>query len=242
MLYENIECIIPFRFTSKDRLDNLNCVLFYFSKYFPDIKITICEQDVNNKIKLDNVMFLYNDKPFNKGWGINCSSKVSKKDYLLFWDADMIILPEYLEESIKLFDNFDIIKPYYYDKVYDVTNFSSMMFRNNLEFTYLENSRYRAYCPYTGGIFGIKKQLFLDIGGFFEDFEGWGCEDEAFFYKIKNMKYTQTDNKSYHLYHIRQDFDRANHMLYNKNINVLENIDKVDFNKDIIGNALKYKT
>ena len=83
-IYQKTECIIPFKYTSVDRYDNLICVLNYFNKYFPEIKITISEQDINSKIKLDNVLFLYNDQPFNKGWGINCAAKLSKREYLLF--------------------------------------------------------------------------------------------------------------------------------------------------------------
>jgi hypothetical protein len=62
----------------------------------------------------------------------------------------------------------------------------------------------------------------LELGGFFEDFVAWGCEDEAVTLKIKKfLKYKDTNNNGYHLFHTRGNNDKAYHQMYDKNVEIL---------------------
>ena len=226
--FSKIECIIPFKLSTADRYENLCTVLKYFKLYFKDIKITIVEQDLFNKVRLNNVLFIKSDKPFNKGWILNCAAKKSDKDYLLFWDADMIVKPKFVEIAIASFIEFDAIKPYNEKEVFDVMPAQTALFKKTINFECLNNLKVRTGCPYGGGIFGIKKEKMFEIGGYFEDFSAWGCEDTAISIKIERfLKHTNTSNPGYHLFHTRNIFDKAYHELYNKNIEFLENYIKM---------------
>lgn len=219
---KDINCIIPFKLSTQDRFDNLVTVLSYFKKFFPDIVVTIVEQDVVNKVRFNNVIFIPSKEPFNKSLILNRATKLSTKDFILYWDADMIVQPEYLQQAVNKFDEVDVIKPYNYLSVYDVPISNSSMFRKTLDFKWFEKVRPRPGCPFGGGIFGIRREKMIEIGGFFEEFLGWGCEDEAVSIKLKKMtQYYQTGNSGYHLYHSRTIFDKAYHSLYQKNVEIL---------------------
>jgi len=220
--FEKIECIIPFKLISQDRFENLKTILFYFKTYFPQIKITIVEQDIFNKVRYPNVLFIKSNEEFNKGWILNCAAKKSDKEFLLFWDADMIVHPDSLLECLNKFSDYDTVKPYNTYLACDVNPYITTLFRKNMDFSILSDAKIRTGCPYSGGIFGMKKDIFLNIGGFFEDFKSWGCEDEAIFIKIKNFtKYIDNENKGYHLFHTRGTADRAFHNLYDENVSLL---------------------
>lgn len=243
----DVECIIPFKLSSMDRFENLKTILTFLKSI--DIKTIVVEQDNFNKVRFDNILFIHNEKPFNKGWGMNCGAMSSNKPYLLFWDADMIVEKQHVISALEMFDEYDVVKPYNANKVCDINGLNTNLFRKSMNFDIVRNSKIRTGCPYGGGIFGIKRDIFVSIGGFPEEFEGWGCEDEAMSTKIKLLtKYHENDNPGYHMFHQRSTYDKAYHNLYNKNVEILNRYNDMSkddllnhISKDNIGNKDKYK-
>lgn len=201
--------LIPFRLNNDgNRLDNLNSVLAILESYHLDISIEIIEQDVVQR--LTNSTFIFSDKEFNKSWALNFGVKKSINegyDKVILWDADFILEKQYLEKMIKDLDSYDCISPYD-QKVTYLTTEQSKEFRSTLDLSYLETLPERrelraGTIPFAAGIIGFRSESFKLIGGYNEEFFGWGGEDDEVSIRIEKCLSSKCflDGRSYHLYH-----------------------------------------
>jgi hypothetical protein len=95
----------------------------------------------------------------------NTLSTISSSDKLLFFDSDDIMLEHMMVEVVANLESSDLYRPMYYDFI-------------NQETPKLLNVKTN-YFGY--GVFGIKKNIFLNLNGF----EGWRCEaDNDFLNRI----------------------------------------------------------
>lgn len=202
--------LIPFRDNGDPlRLENLRALQAVLKTHLPELTTKIVEQDVVQKT---DSLFFYNPGKFNKGWALNAAAKtkdVEPYEYLFFGDADFILQPAELLASIQEFLTVDAVSPYG-DEVTYMTKEESEEFRSTLSLPYLttlpprrERRAMMKNLPFAAGIFGIKKSAFFQIGGYPEEFEGWGGEDCSLSHKIKKaITHKQlTSNKAYHLFH-----------------------------------------
>ena len=71
----------------------------------------------------------------------------------------------------------------------------------------------------------FKKESIIKIGGWNEDFIGWGAEDDEITIRVKKyLKWCELKGPCYHMYHDRPAPDRTN---YNHNINLLNSVIKL---------------
>lgn len=231
--------IISFKNSNKDREKNLLYILDNLKKIKQEIdfEIIIVEQDEISKINFEDDirhLFIYNKKLFNKSWGFNCGAKIAQTDLFIFADSDIIIEKNDLFKCLEEIKNFDSIDPK--GNVFDLdANGNKVAVRKGVVFG--------------GGIVLIKKEAFLKINGWNEDFEGWGCEDNAMTVKMHRfLKCKKMNFDILHLFHNdRVLVPPRNEMFYKlnearwKNLEKMSNeqIDKKYF-KINIGNILKY--
>ena len=72
------------------------------------------------------------------------------------------------------------------------------------------------------GIAMFRKDSIQRIGGWSEDFIGWGGEDEHQTFKVKNLlTYFECDYRCYHLYH---NSEKKNQFFYQRNLQLLQNL------------------
>jgi glycosyltransferase involved in cell wall biosynthesis len=90
----------------------------------------------------------------------NSLSKISKSDYILFFDSDDIMTEQLIQDIMNKKITHDLIKPMYLDFNRDVKNINKVI---NITNTYGE------------GVFGVDKKLFLKMNGF----EGWKCAADS---------------------------------------------------------------
>ena len=216
--------IIAYKHTL-ERLRNLQRVLEWLTP-FQGLEILIVEQDKNSKISELNLrakhIFIENNMGiFNKSWCYNVAALNVSTPVLIFGDCDLVMNPNEFMQAIQLMDKYDFVNPY--KSVIDLTQEESLMDMGSI-LSINRVGRGDAIsdvekCPMCGGMFIIKREAFLKLGGSNEDFLGWGCEDNYLDIMVRNfLTYVELPNKCYHLYHEKAEI---NGNLYQRNLNIL---------------------
>ena len=112
----------------------------------------------------------------------NSLSKISKSDYILFFDSDDIMTEQLIQDIMNKKITHNLIKLMYLDFDDDVKNINMEILNTN---------------TYGEGVFGIDKDLFLSMNGF----EGWRCAADSDLmnrlYK-NNVKLTHTKSLGFY--------------------------------------------
>ena len=220
--------IIAFRF-SQDRIMNLRKVLEWMSG-FQGVEIIVVEQDRNTKIDHLNLpgkhIFMYNDGPFIKSLAYNVGLKHSTGQVVVFGDADVIMNPNELIESLNQTQFYDVVNPY--GSVVDLEEWE-----NNLDFNQIlsinrpgrgENDHQKV--PFCGGITIFRRPAIERIAGWPEEYVGWGAEDDAQSIKVfRLLSHHQMPYRSFHFWHHRGQPDME---LYQKNLQLFNQFKMID--------------
>ena len=194
-----------------ERIEILQYAIKYIKESVTSPDIVIVEQDVEQKyswVKKEGCeyIFAYNPGGFNRSWGFNVGFKNSKPaDYYIFSDADLIIPPEMINESIFHMNSrkMPIILPYRTIRFITKDQLSnSISFDHILSQYQLPLYTHDASC---GGICVCTKEYFLQAQGYNELYECWGCEDVDWSHKAAQLTGKQlTFNRTKHiLLHVR---------------------------------------
>jgi len=207
--------LITYRNTGTDRQAGLTYVLNALAS-LKRIEIILVEQDqapqVSTKILPGNCRytFVHNHGKFNKSWGLNIAARQAKAQNLVMADADILLTQEGFEKIISHFQNgAEAINPY--TVLIDLSKCESQALyegnsRLHVERTEQQINRIERGChtPFCGGVFALSAELYEQIGGLDERFEGWGAEDDAASAKIAHFSKnaaTLTGAHAYHLWH-----------------------------------------
>lgn len=186
---------------------------------------------LKNKYRFTHA-FLNNDHPFNKSWCFNVGYKLADTENIVFGDADLIMDKEKLIECVDFLSKYEVVNPY--RSVLDLTFEETRLYALENKITCLDTiirpgrgESDNQKVPFCGGIVMFKKSCLERIGGWIEDFWGWGAEDDAQSYKvfILETNYFQCENRSYHLHHSRP---MPNPKYYFNNSNLLDQLLKFD--------------
>lgn len=190
--------IIPFKY-SLDRIIPLKRVLEWLTGY-NGIEIIVVEQGKNSK--LSNLcfkgkhIFVESDLPFNKSWLYNVALKRIQSQVVVFGDADCLMHPNDLIESLKALESADCVIPT--SNVIRLTPQESHAdLQSILSFTRTGNKM----CL-TDGISLFKKEAIDRIGGWNEDILGMGYANKFQDLKIKNLlNFKQLNFNYFHFHH-----------------------------------------
>ncbi len=236
--YVSFTYIISYRHSS-ERLNLLKRTLEWING-FSNSQVILVEQDRHSKIANLSLtlncehIFIKSDKPFNRSWGFNVGYKYAKSNVVVFGDSDIIMGPNDFINSIKLLQQYEVVSPY--NSVIDLNPQE-----NNLSFgDILKISRPgrgdndNQKINMSGGIVIFRKDSIMKIGGWPEEFWGWGGEDDFQTMKIeKLLTWYVNKAKCYHLYHNKAIIESSD---YNNNLAILNkfvNMDKNNFIKYI---------
>ena len=168
------------------------------------------ESNINYKIYIINQN---DDKLFNKGSLINIGVNI------IFNECDYLILHDV--------DNVTFTKDIY--KYYNIS--SNLVFRNSY---FKANENDDVYNGYFGGVLIFKKEDFVKINGFSNNYWGWGCEDTDSKFRCfyNNIKMRREKGIWTDLYHKGKRFNENPN--YKKNCNLLAkaNGNKYNFQND----------
>ena len=243
----NISYIIPFKY-SEDRLKTLNRVLEYISKY--NFEVIIVEQGEKQFLKQEDfnvkLLFIENKIIFNKSFSLNVGWKNCSGDKIIFGDADNLLNEKDLMKAINDINDYDMISPS--NKLVDLSQTESL-----LEFEKILSIKRHGRgdfdnqkVPLCAAMTIFTKLALEKIGGWPEEFFGWGAEDDAMSIKVKHfLKWKENISNCYHLYHekspVYQDFYHRNINIYQQYINLTKEqlLDYIEKTKNIIGDINK---
>ena len=244
----NFTYIISYRHNT-ERLNNLKRTLEWINS-FTGAEVIVVEQDNHSKLKDTKLpcrhIFLKSAMPFNKSWGFNVGLKYANTNIIVFGDSDLIMDPQEFIKSVQLVDKYEMINPY--NSVIDLNaQESNSSLDQMLSITRPGRGETDIQkVPLCGGICIFRKDAINKIGGWHEDFVGWGGEDDFQSVKVKNFL-TSYENtaKCYHLYHDRPApdmkwYQRNLHLLQTLNTMSKEELQKV-VNNVTPKSGLKYK-
>lgn len=200
-LLENTCIILPFRFSSSDRKTALHFVLNWLAVNLPEAEVLIVEQDGRSMIDGElpatcRHILLKNDGLFNKCWGYNAAAAATSKEILIFNDSDMFMSREDYLATVSACTRFDAVNP-------SATEIQNIINTDTEHLTYKIHDR-KAIWTFAGGIFAIRKSSLEQLGGWNEEFEGWGAEDNELSFRILSKLSTiHLDCAMYHIEHER---------------------------------------
>lgn len=226
-MYNQISYIIPYRKSSLDREYALNFTINYINKHFPEIEVLVVEQDkepqVLNLKGNFRLLFTYNPGLFNRSWGMNCGAEASCRPYVAFADNDVFMTPDdyrtFFERILE--PEIDVVVP-------------AGITINNTEYKRVKNVKFiegdgfgfvdvldeRDKWTFSMMLTLFKKEKLKNCGYWFEEFQGWGAEDNAMDELItKCLNYEVLNLQLYHIDHARSALDgnmQPNYVLNNK--------------------------
>lgn len=223
----NFTYIIPFKYTDDrfltlqkviDNIKNLNCEVIVIEQGTESILPS------KNLLTTQKYIFLNNPYPFNKSWGLNIAWKEATNDIIVFGDADNLIDTNNILSSINDMSDYDFVSPHI--RLIDLQpnenqlDGGSIFQINRPGRGELDHQK----LPMCGAMTIFKKEALEKIGGWPEEFFGWGAEDDAMSIKVKHfLKWKEIDNNCYHLYHQRVQPDmrwyQRNLQIYHSYIN-----------------------
>lgn len=230
--------VIPYRSDESGmRATNLKTVLAWLSR-LPQLEVVLVEQDGQSRVEHGALpsnsvhVFVENAGPFNKSWALNVGFMRAAGDVVAFGDADMILNGQTLMNAFEqCVEAADAVKPY--DRLIDLTPDESRLLiesdgplsvrRRSSDVNREGLGEFICFC---GGIFVMKRNVYLDLGGFDEGFIGWGCEDDAMSLKVQRLgvrTLTLQKQAAFHLWHDRNPGLRYSHHFYEQNAARLQN-------------------
>lgn len=209
-----------------DRISNLKRVLEWILG-FNGVEVIVVEQDKSPKLpdfslKGFKYIFTESNLPFNKSWAFNVALKYASSKIVVFGDSDLIMDPNEFISSLRMLDTYECINPY--SKVIDLEPNENQL---PIEHLHKISRNYRGEVdiqktPISGGIIMFRKESIIKIGGFDQNFIGWGGEDDYQSFKIKQLlSWGENDYRCYHLYH---DKVRPEAAYYQRNLQLLQKL------------------
>jgi len=205
-----VSYIVPYR-TGQDRHEAVHLVLANIkAQKFPRIEITLVEQD-NAPITRDKIVppihykFVPNSDSalFCKAAAFNAGVLMATYDTIILHDADVLIPRNYTTHIMQVLENYESCHVgrhvFYLDRAS-----TDLIIKTRMAGTDMKCKQIVGY--YEGGSLACTKSTFLRIGGFNEQFKGYGVEDCEFFERLKQTKmYDQRSIDLIHLDHGRAD-------------------------------------
>lgn len=210
-LQPGVSVIIPF--AGADRLPQLEAVLRRLKTQKGLHRIIVVELDsIANAMPIasklaDDYIFSHWKHPFNKSKAMNIGLPFVRNSHFMWLDGDLLLPDNFIQaaheecEANKL----DCLIPW--DTVYYLSQHDSqqVMANQHQPQTCQPVHHFRSRRGAQGAAVMVRTEFALQYGGMFEQFHGWGGEDNAWFYKVNilgRINYTQDrQRRLYHLYH-----------------------------------------
>jgi predicted glycosyltransferase involved in capsule biosynthesis len=209
-----LSIIIPFKYDSKNRLENILELLSYSKNYWNFSEIIVVEMDESPKIinLIPNWCKYIFCKEESEVWSrskrINLGLSLVKNDILMILDSDVIVdwsVVEYLVNEIKN-NKLDAATPF--ENLYHVSRkiIPDMREKININ-SYLENNKEHISRIFqvNGACFLTKTNIFKHIRGMNELFLGWGLEDDELITRYLKLGYRYARVKGYNAIHINHE-------------------------------------
>lgn len=199
----SVSYVIPFR--DLERSSAIAIVIENIRAHkFPVIEIVAVEQDTATKIDVPAIspvsyrLATYADPRFNKSVAFNIGVQMAAHDYIIMHDADMLMQGDYTSAVYNVLQENESC--HLGSKVLYTTKESAQdIIVSNVVSIRTECDRVVGY--FEGGSLACTKQAYWKVGGFNEDYKGYGCEDCDFYARLAGGS-KWLEQRSYNLLHL----------------------------------------
>ena len=252
--YGNLTVIIPFRDANDPkRIANLDIVLKHL-KIIGVEHVIISEEDESSKLNefVDSwskyfksflLLFTQSNDLFNKSAAVNEGVKKATTSHVVMMDSDVLIEKDVFDKSLSLLDSF-------FDFVYPFNRMVQQIYSigesiENFDFSNVD-SEIEIRPNADGGCLFCRKQSLLNIGGFNQNYKGWGGEDNEVTLRINlsDYKSVRLNNILYHLHHTKKTRNGSNAgiLLESSNLSRFNDINiLINENEDMYFNSRIFK-
>jgi len=199
-------CVIPCRDT--ERHGAIATVIAGIkAQRFPALEVIVAEHDTRRRVPLDvgpikHLLVPSNDRPFNKAKAFNSGVTMATTPYLMLHDADLILPASYTQAAYDLLQAHDAG---HFGKtvVYLTPDCSTTVNASGLVES--ESNCERVVGYFEGGSLVCRRRTYWLVGGFHEDFWGYGVEDCEFYDRLSHNSNWREDRRwdFVHLWHGR---------------------------------------
>jgi GT2 family glycosyltransferase len=201
-----ISCVIPYR--EIDRKDSILTVLRSIrAQRFPDIEIVMTEEDTSQKINDDEcapAKHIFTPglpgAAFNKSKAWNVGVAACTSDMLVLHDADTLAPSNYFKSIAKELSEVEschLCKQIFYMGLAETRAINA----NGI----VDRPMYNHMVDYfEGGSIACRRKTYWKIGGFVEEFVGYGVEDCDFYFRLSKAT-NWRENRQFDLLHLHHD-------------------------------------
>jgi len=208
-----ISFILSYKAADQFREENIKFVLKRIEALPIEKQIIVVEQGVKQTFFKEGIEVIFVNDPglFYKSFLYNLGALNAKYAILFFHDIDLVVSEDVYLTTIKDIQENDVVDPY--GKVVYVGNIPSAVILAGFDVIVKNPIKIQDSSVISGGCFCIKKDVFIQVGGFPEQCIGYGHEDTVFDIKLKIHKCKIKRNLSYsviHLWHTPQLDEKRN--------------------------------
>lgn len=206
----DISIVIPYRHSRaydnvlEVTLQTLNNQSFPRNRY----TIILTEQGTKPLVKdrvvqsVNRYIFGWSDRPFNRGWGLNMGFAGNPALYYCCFDVDFFVDKNFLARQYARMQNSRaVMRPYRW-----IRNLTEEETRNISHRSNRFNMIPLEPAPPTksvGGVLIFRADFYRRIGGYVEEFEGWGYEDTLMAKWCKKMgEWSEGEDVVFHFWHL----------------------------------------
>lgn len=207
---------------NKEREANLKRVLAWLG-HFPDLDVVVVEQDNYKRFSPPQGVrhvFARSTAPYNRSWGFNIAYRESDSPHIVFGDSDIIMNVGEFKSSVEAAASLDVVSPY--SSVLDLTSQESLVDLDRMASITRagRGERDNQKTNLCGGVVIFSRDAFERVGGWDEDFVGWGGEDDMMTFKVHaaGLRTASLPFRCFHLWHPRGDIDPV---AYSKTLRML---------------------
>ncbi|KAA9019494.1 galactosyltransferase-related protein [Niallia endozanthoxylica] len=217
-MFEQISILIPFKEDNGIRSETLQWVIRFYQNVIPEAEICIGEND---------------DKIFNRCKAINAAAEKASRNVFVLADADVIYDPDLLVESVLSLQKAPWVIPF--NRILDISQKKTEEILKiepswPLSLTNENYSEFKIDKLFAGKLNVLSREAFEKVGGYDEQFLGWGCEDDAFLLAMNTLS-GQFINMNRPIYHFWHPFVGAdNNPYYRKNLKRLSRYQQANGN------------
>lgn len=208
-----LSCIIPCRNMGSHAYERSNAISTIINNIrgqkFPAIQILVVEDDSRSMIERESVsrcghiLTHHSSVLFNKSMAFNVGVYNAVSDYLVLHDADTMATGDYFQEMYDVLQDND--SAHLCRRVIYADKESSDLINSTSKLSDVRCNRSVGY--FEGGSLGCRSSVYWNVGGFNEDFKGYGNEDTDFYYRLSRGS-AFLERRSFdllHLWHGRTD-------------------------------------
>ena len=249
---KDLSIVIVFQHNPKDlcRLNNVRFLIKYYNSLKKDIDCELVVLENNGLfLEIENVdvyrSFNFDNMYFNKCQLLNKSLGLCNSNNLLFVDADIMITQNNIENGLNVIRNGGVYHPIERNIKLIHEQLTTELIKGGLDidFNYLERNSEQASTAFLvkGGCLMMSVDSFKSVGGFNENFIGWGCEDLEFYLRFEafDIDVSRGVEPVFHLHH-KNFRDIENYQIFTKsNDNVYYQIEGLskDLRKEYFSNV-----